>query len=363
MVGQRTLNPFILVRIQVPEQMQTFFEIFLIIILILLNGYFSLSEIALLSAKKSRLRRMAKSGDKKAEAALALIRNSSEMLSAVQIGITSIGIFAGAFSGATVSRYVEAFLITIPLLTPIAHGLSVVIVVLVITYFSLIIGELVPKQIALSHPEHRALAVARPIRLFMRATTPLVKFLSMSTHAVLRLLGIKLTPEQVISEEEIKLLIAEGTETGVFEKTEQKMVERIFHLGNLPIKAFMTPREQIVWIDVKDTVEIIRQKTVGSDRSVFPVCDGNVDTYLGAIEIKDVFAHVLSGTIGEIDLPKLIQPVLQIDIEMPSLVAIERLKRSHISIALVTEKNTKKIAGIISFHDILEAIVGEFKSA
>lgn len=338
-------------------------EIILIIALVVLNGYFALSEIALLSVKKRRLKHLAKQGNKDAEDALFLARKSSEMLSTIQIAITMIGIFAGAFGGATVAEHLENSLSKFPSIAAYSEPISVALVVIVITYLSLIIGEIVPKQIALSNPEKLSLKVAGPIKMIMKVAGPLVKVLSVSTAGLLRLLHIKSVPEQVITEEEIKLLIAEGTESGAFEKSEQKMVENVFHLGNRPIKDFMTPNKEVVWLDIRDSLSVIRAKITTSDRSVFPVCDGNIENNLGAIEAKDVLTHLFENESENVDLQALIQPVMRIFADVPSLVAIERLKRSSISIALVTEKTAHKTVGIISFHDILEAIVGEFKGA
>ncbi len=338
-------------------------EIVLIVALIVLNGYFSLSEIALLSVKKSRLKHLSKQGNVKAQKALFLTRKSPEMLSTVQIGITMIGIFAGAFGGATVAEHMEQWLQTFTTLAVYAEPISVAVVVIIITFLSLVIGELVPKQIALSNPEKISLRVAGPITLIMRFATPAVALLSRSTAFFLKLLRIKSATEQIVSEEEIKLLIAEGAESGVFERAEQKMVESIFHLGNRPISDFMTPDEEVVWLDINDSVETIRNKITGSDRSVFPVCEGSLDKNLGAIETKDVLSHLFKNEKGGIDLQALVQPVMHINADVPSLVAIERLKRSSVSIVLITDnKGTGDVLGIISFHDILEAIVGEFKS-
>lgn len=339
------------------------FEITLIIALIILNGYFSMSEIALLSVKKSRLRHLSKIGNKKAENALFLTRHSSEMLSTVQIGITTIGILAGAFGGATVAEYLEKYLLRFPSISAYSGAISVTIVVVIITYLSLVIGELVPKQIALSNPEKRSLKVAGTIKMIMKISTPLVRILSTSTNGLLALFRITPASDQVVTEEEIKLLIAEGAESGVFERAEQKMVESIFHLGNRPIKDFMTPSEKVVWLDINDPIDQIRNKITGSDKSVFPICDGNLNKNLGAIEAKDVLNHLFDAGFENIDLKSLIQPVIRIDAEVPSLVAIERLKKSSISIVLITEKSSNNIIGIISFHDILEEIVGEFQNA
>lgn len=340
-----------------------FFEIIIIIALIILNGYFSMSEIALLSVKKSRLRHLSKQGNKKAKNALFLTRNSSEMLSTIQIGITTIGILAGAFGGATLAEYLEEYLNQFTSVSAYSGAISVAVVVIVITYFSLVIGELVPKQLALSNPERRSLKVAGTIKMILKISSPLVKLLSSSTNALLKLLRIKPAVEQLVTEEEIKLLIAEGAESGVFERAEQKMVERIFHLGNRPIKDFMTSREKVVWLDINDPIEEIKRKITTSDKSVFPICDGSLNKNMGAIETKDVLNHLFDTDFDNMDLNSIIQPVMHINAEVPSLVAIERLKKSAISIVLITEKSSNNIIGIISFHDILEEIVGEFQSS
>lgn len=340
-----------------------FFEIIIIIGLIVLNGYFSMSEIALLSVKKSQLRHLSKQGNRKAKNALFLTRNSSEMLSTVQIGITTISILAGAFGGATLAEYLEKYLNQFSYFSAYSGAISVAVVVIAITYFSLVIGELVPKQIALSNPEKRSLKVAGTIKMILKISGPLVKLLSSSTSVILKLLHINPASEQSVSEEEIKLLIAEGTESGVFERAEQKMVERIFHLGNRPIKDFMTSREKVVWLDINDPIEEIRRKITTSDKSVFPICDGSLNKNIGAIETKDVLNHLFDKGFDNMDLKSIIQPVMRINAEVPSLVAIERLKKSEISIVLITEKSSNNIIGIISFHDILEEIVGEFQSS
>lgn len=337
-------------------------EIVLIIALIILNGYFSMSEIALLSVKKSRLKHLSKQGNKKAQNALYLTRKSSEMLSTVQIGITVIGIFAGAFAGATVAEHLENLLAKFSIIAAYSEPISVAIIVVVITYLSLVIGELVPKQIALSNPERLSLKVAGPIKIIMSIGTPLVKILSSSTAVLLKLLRIKPASEQIVTEEEIKLLIADGAESGVFERSEQKMVESIFNLGNRPIKNFLTPNKEVIWLDINDPISEIRRKITDSDRSVFPVCDGDVNKNIGAVEVKDVLTRLFDNGMENINLKSLVQPVMRIDADVPSLVAIERLKRSSISIVLINDKTTNNILGIISFHDILEAIVGEFRS-
>lgn len=336
-------------------------EIIIIIGLIVLNGYFALSEIALLSVKKSRLKYLAKQANIKAQKALSLIRQSPEMLSTIQIAITAIGIFAGAFGGATVAEHLESWLSRYQPIAAYSEPISVTVVVIVITYFSLIIGELVPKQMALSNAEKLSLKVAGTITTLMRISTPLVKLLSASTTGLLKLLRIKPAPEHIITEEEIKLLIAGGVENGTFEKAEQKMVENILHLGNRPIKDFMTPNKEVVWFDANDSIPIIKGKISTSESSVFPVCQNNIRHPIGAVESNDILTHLLTNGVDKTNLKSLIQPVIHIDASLPALVAIDRLKKSSISIAFITDKTTNEILGIMSFHDILEAVVGEFQ--
>ncbi|MDD5469901.1 MAG: hemolysin family protein [Candidatus Peribacteraceae bacterium] len=336
-------------------------EILIIAGLIVLNGYFALSEIALLSVKKSRLKYLAKQGNTKAQKALLLVRQSPEMLSTIQIAITTIGIFAGAFGGATVAEHFANWLSTYQSIAAYSEAISVTIVVIVITYFSLIIGELVPKQMALSNSEKLSLQVAGTITTLMKICTPMVHVLSASTTGLLKLLRIQPAPEHTITEEEIKLLIAGGVESGAFEKAEQKMVENIFHLGNRPITDFMTPNKEVVWLDVSDPILVIKDKISTSESSVFPVCQGNIHHPIGAIESNDILTHLFTNGLEKTNLKSLIQPVMRIDANLPSMVAIDRLKKSSISIAFVTDKTTDKIVGIMSFHDILEAVVGEFQ--
>lgn len=336
-------------------------EIIVIVALIVLNGYFALSEIALLSVKKSRLKQLAQQGNIKAQKALSLIRKSPEMLSTIQIAITTIGIFAGAFGGATVAEHLANALAHYSLLAPYSEAIGVTIVVIVITFFSLIIGELVPKQMALSNSEKLSLQVAGTITALMIFFKPIVRVLSASTKGLLKLLRVKPAVENIITEEEIKLLIAGGVESGAFEEAEQKMVENIFYLGNCPIKNFMTPHQQIVWFDVKDTLDVIKEKISTSESYVFPVCEKNIHHPIGAVESNDILTHLINNGPNKINLKSLIQPVMHIDANVPSLVAINRLRKSSISMAFITDKTTKEILGIMSFHDILEAVVGEFQ--
>jgi putative hemolysin len=338
------------------------FEIIIILGLICLNGYFALAEIALLSVKKSHLQYLVQQGNKKAKKVLFLTKRSPEMLSTIQIAITAVGIFAGAFGGATVAKHLGKWFLQYEILAPYSEAISVAIVVLLITYVSLVIGELVPKQIALSHPEKFALKVSGTVILLMKITNPLVKTLSISTKGILKLFRIRPIQEKPITEEEIKLLMAEGVKTGTFEKSEFKMVENIFHLGNRPIKDFMTPKKEILWIDINDSLSSIETKIKSNeDITIFPVQKENNNQCIGAIETNDILNELLTHNAQKFNLKKLIQKVMYIDANTPSMTAIDQLRKSSIKIAFVSNKNNGNVLGIISFHDILEAIVGEFR--
>ena len=337
-------------------------EIIIILVLIVLNGFFALSEIALLSARKSRLKQSAKEGNKKAQDALSLAQKPSEMLSTIQIGITSIGIIAGAFGGATIAERMEEALKVYPLFAPYSEAISVFIVIIFITYLSLIIGELVPKQIALANPEKIFLMVARPVRFIMKITKPVVKLLSYSSEKVLKIFRIKPVSENTVTEEDVRLLIVEGTESGAFEKAEQKMVENIFHIGNRPIKDFMTSKKELIWLGVNDSIVEIKKKISVSDKTTFLVYKDKPENVLGAVETNDILAYLVDHGWDNFNLEKIIQPVTSLHANLPALITIERLKNLSINIALIKDEKSKKIIGLISFHDILEAIVGVFKT-
>lgn len=335
-------------------------EILIIAGLIVLNGYFSMSEIALLSVKRSRLISLSRQGDERAKNALYLVRNSSEMLSTIQVAITVIGIFTGAFGGVTVAEYLELWLNNFPIISPYSEAISVFIVVSILTYFALVVGELVPKQIALANAEKFSLKVAGQIMWIMKITAPLVKVLSLSTKGLIKLLRINSKAKNIVTEEEIKLLIAEGVKMGTFEQTEFKMVQNIFHLGNRPIRDFITPNNEVAWIKANDSILTVKEKIRLSDNTVYPVYRESINKPLGAIETNDILTHLVSLGPDKIDLEPLIQPIMYIKGNVPSLVAINRLKKASVKIVLVKDEHSEKILGVLSFHDILEAIVGEF---
>lgn len=331
-------------------------ELLITLLLILINGVFSLSETAFVSARKARLQQRAESGDARAQEALELINAPNRFLSTVQIGITLIGILAGAFGGATLAAPLSIYLARIPWLAPYAETLSFALVVVVITYLSLVIGELAPKRIALNAPERIATAVVRPMRLLSTLASPLIALLSLSTEAVLRLLQVRPSAEPPVTEEEITHMIAQGREAGVFEETEQDLVERVFRLGDRRVSALMTPRIDIAWIDINDPIEQIHQIIREKDRTRFPVCQDTLDNVLGLLQVRDLYAQLVSGQ--PLNLRAIIQPALFVPESTRAFTLLERFKQVGKSIALVVQEYGE-IEGLITLTDLLEALVGD----
>jgi putative hemolysin len=336
------------------------FEASVVILLIIINGIFAMSEIAVVSARKTRLQQWAEEGNPKARAALELANNPNRFLSTIQIGITLIGILAGAFGGATIARELAVMLDTIPWLAPYSHPLSLVLVVLVITYLSLVVGELVPKRLALNNPERLALAVAGPMQLLSRLAYPAVHLLGLSTERILRTLGVQPSTEPPVTEEDIRALIEQGTQAGMFEAAEQEMVERVFRLGDRRVSAVMTPRTEIVWLDIEASAAEIRQTITTSVHSRFLVADGSLDDILGVVHAKDLLAHILGGQ--TLDLSATLQQPLYVPESMRALKALELFKQSATHIALVINEYGG-IQGLVTPSDILEAIVGDLPEA
>src|SRR5919109_1853156 len=252
-------------------------EILILILLILTNGLFSLAEMAVVSARKVRLQQRAEEGNKAAKTALSLAAQPTRFLSTVQIGITLIGILSGAFGGATVAETLAAYFAQFPALQPYSEAIGVGIVVTVITYFSLVIGEMVPKRLALNNAERIATSVAPIMQFVATIARPFVSLLSASTELVVRLLGIKPASEPTVTEEEVKILIEQGRETGVFEDVEQEIVERVFRLSDRTVNSLMTHRSEMVWLDVEDPLEENLKKILATGRSNCVVCKGDFD--------------------------------------------------------------------------------------
>jgi len=337
----------------------TFLEILIIFILILFNGFFSMSEIAIVSARKVRLEQRADEGDKGADRALELSKHTGKFLSSVQIGITLVAMLTGAFGGATLAERLTQSLARVPWLATTAATLSLVIVVLLTTYFSLVIGELIPKKIALNNPEKIASKVSGIMSFVSKLTSPLTRLLSASTDLGVRLLGIKPSGEPPITEEEIRVLIDQGTQVGVFGEAEQDMVEGIFRLNDRSINAIMTPRTDITWLDADDSIEEILKVIIESPYSRFPVSRESLDNVLGILKSKDLLEKQLSGE--SYQLVDLLQKPLFIPENTPAMRVLE-LEREHgVHEALVIDEYGG-VLGFVTLFDVLEAIIGELPS-
>lgn len=333
-----------------------FLEIFVIIALVLLNGFLAMSEMAILTARKTRLQVLADKGDRDAKAALALAEKPEDFLSSVQIGITLVGIIAGVYGGATIAEHLGLYLQSLAFVNPHGETMAVIIVVGVITYLSLLLGELVPKRIALSSPEKIAAQTAGFMRFFKQLTYPLVRVLTASTNGVLDLFRVPPPAPAEVTEAEVKELIEQGTQTGVFEEAEQDMVESVLTLGNKPISALMTPRTEIVWHDLDDSVQTFHDKIKDNARSVFPIGQGSLDNVLGVVHARDYLTHTLNNK-NQDDLKDLIQDALFVVESTPVLKVVEMFKRSGIQIAFVIDEHGV-VQGLVTITDVLEAIIG-----
>ncbi|AFY44860.1 hemolysin family protein [Nostoc sp. PCC 7107] len=331
-------------------------EILIILVLIIANGIFSMSEMAIVSARKVRLQQLANQGDPKARAALKLAESPNNFLSTVQVGISLIGILTGAFGGATIASRLAVYVKLIPVLAPYSEPVSFGIVVLIITYLSLIIGELVPKRLALNNPEKIAAFVAIPMRALAALASPAVHLLSASTELVLRILGITPSDEPQVTEEEIKILIEQGTEAGTFEEAEQDMVERVFRLGDRPVSSFMTPRPDIIWLDLEDTAEENRQKMTENGYSRYPVCQGGLDNVLGIIPVTDLLARSFRNE--SLDLTVGLRQPVFVPESTRGLKVLELFKQTITHMAIVVDEYGV-IQGLVTLNDIMSEIVGD----
>ncbi|GBE91910.1 hemolysin family protein [Nostoc cycadae] len=331
-------------------------EILIILVLIIANGIFSMSEMAIVSARKVRLQQLANQGDAKARAALKLAESPNNFLSTVQVGISLIGILTGAFGGATIANRLAVYVKLIPVLAPYSEPVSFGIVVLIITYLSLIIGELVPKRLALNNPERIAAFVAIPMRALAALASPAVHLLSASTELVLRILGITPSDEPQVTEEEIKILIEQGTEAGTFEEAEQDMVERVFRLGDRPVSSFMTPRPDIIWLDLEDTAEENRQKMTENGYSRYPVCQGGLDNVLGIIPVTDLLARSFRNE--SLDLTVGLRQPVFVPESTRGLKVLELFKQTITHMAIVVDEYGV-IQGLVTLNDIMSEIVGD----
>ncbi len=334
-------------------------EALIILLLIVINGVFALAEVAVLASRKARLQHLAKEGGHKAKAALELAESPNRFLSTVQIGITLIGVLAGAFGGATIAEEIAAYLKAFPSLSPHAESIGLGLVVLVITYLSLVIGELVPKRIALRSPERITTLVALPMQWLSTLVSPFVSILTFSTDVVTRLIGLRDSKEPPVTEQEITVMIEQGTQAGVFEPAEHSMVKRVFRLGDRSVGSLMTVRQDIVWIDLDDPLDENLKKLTSNSYSRVPVCRGDLDNVEGILRAKDLLNQCLTCGIPEIK--GVLQEPMFVPETLPALKLLEKMKESRTHIILVVDEYGT-VKGLVTLNDILEAIVGDMPS-
>ena len=327
-------------------------EILIIFGLILINGVFSMAEIALVSARKARLEGQANKGDEKAKAALKLSNNPDVFLSTVQVGITLIGILTGIFSGENLKTPLIEYFNRFDWSRDYSNGIATTIIVVILTYFSLVLGELVPKRIGLSRPEFLAKNFAKPMSWLSKITFPFIWLLTSSTHIIVKLFKLKVSDNQV-TEEEIKAMVAEGSEHGAIEEEEKEIIERLFHLGDRNITSLMTHRTDIAWFDGSETVQQVKDKMDTVIYSSYPVCEETVDNIKGIISVKDLLKAPPDVLLKDIAKPALFVPENNTAYQL-----LEKFKETKIhGCFIVNEYGT--LEGMITLNDILEAIVGD----
>jgi putative hemolysin len=334
-------------------------EFLFLLLLILMNGLFAMSEIAVVASRKARLQQLTDEGKAGAGAALELAAEPRHFLSAIQVGITLIGILSGAFGEATIAAGLSGRIARVPALAPHAETIALTVVVVAITFFSLILGELVPKRIALRNPEGIAATVARPMRLLAKAAHPLVWFLSFTTESVLKLFGSGPVSTPPVTEEEIKVMMEQGAEAGVFEQEEQQLVANVFRLDRQKVGAIMTPRMDVVYLDVEDTPGESQRKIRESAHSVMPVCRGSILNVLGIVHANDLLGQALSGE--PFDLRSSLKTPLFVPETATAMKLLEMFKKSGRHVAFVVDEYGD-VQGLVTTNDVLESIVGDIPS-
>lgn len=329
------------------------YEIFILGSLIIINGLFVMSEIALVSARRARLETMAKKGDEKAKDALELSENPEKFLSTAQIFITLIAILTGVYSGEKFGSYMQPYVEKIEFLKPYAETISTVIIVIVVTFLSIIFGELVPKRLGMLRAEKIARVVAAPMNVLSVITHPIVWLLSKISQLFFKIFNIKTSADNAVTEEEIKAMVAEGSEHGAIEEEEKEIIERLFHLGDRNITSLMTHRTDIVWFDEQETVQQIKDRIEELAYSTYPVCDKVVDEIKGIVSVKD-----LVKAAPEAKLQQLCKPAMFVPENNTAYQVLEKFKSTKIHTCfIVNEYGT--LEGMITLNDIMEAIVGD----
>jgi putative hemolysin len=316
-----------------------------------------MSEIAIISSRKARLEHLSQKGSHRSTTALELANSPGVFLSTVQVGMTAIGIIAGAFSGVTLAEKLVNYLHTIPLTAKYSEFLGFFIVIVIITYLSLIIGELVPKRIAINNPEKVAIIISFPMKLLSIAAKPIVSFLTFSTNIILKLLGVEPSVEPSVTEEEIKILIRDGKTAGVIEKAEQDILNSVFKFGDKKVESMMTPRTQIAWLDINSSGDENLKTITESNFSHYPVCNETIDNLIGIVRIKDIFKDQIEKK--ELNLKEnLLQPLF-VPETSKALKLLERFKETKHHIAVVIDEYGG-IQGLVTLTDLVEEVLGEF---
>lgn len=328
-------------------------EIFILLALILVNGLFVMSEIALVSARKSRLENLANKGDHTARRALDLANNPEVFLSAAQIGITLIAILTGVYSGERFGNYLQPSIEKIGLLRPYAQTISTTIIVIIVTFLSIVFGELIPKRVGLLKAEKIARVVALPVLYFSKATHPFVWLLNKTSNLFLDILNIKANADNSVTEEEIKAIISEGTEQGAIEEVEQEIIERVLHLSDRNITSLMSHRSDIIWFDMNDTEDSIREKIIEDPHSVYPICDKDLDNIKGVVSLKDLYV-----TNDFLAFKTIMKPAVFVPENITAYRLLERFKQQRVTSCFIVDEYGS-LQGMVTVNDILTALVGE----
>lgn len=329
-------------------------DILIILGLILFNGLLSMSEMSVVSARKSRLELEAKKGNKSAKKALDLSNNPDNFFSTIQIGITLIGIVTGLFSGEAFAADLAKVLEKIPFIVPYAYGVSETIIVIVVTYLTLILGELVPKRLGLVKAEGIAKTIAQPMIILARVTYPLVWMLSKSTGIIIKLLGLDKSADNKVTEEEVKAVMKESLDDGEIEEVEHDIVERVFNLGDRTVSSIMTHRKEMVWLDINESAENLKLKVKENVFNTYPVVDGDIDKILGVVHLKNIFEVADSN---DFEIKDILKEAFYVPEDMCVYDALEKFKEARMKSAIVTDE-FGGVMGIVTIKDILEALVG-----
>ena len=332
----------------------TILEIIIILILIILTGYLSMAELAVVSIRKAKMQKYLEEGNKNAEIVMELLEDPNEFLSTVQIGISLIGVLTGAFGGVTLAEPLASMISFVPYSEPI----SVAIVVIITTYLTLVVGEIVPKVIALNDPERVSLKVAKSMVILSKVSKPVSFVLAKSSSFLLWLLRIENKSDDIVTEEEIELMIKEGREDGTIEQEEEDIIKRVFKLDDQKVESIMTPRNEIIWIDLEDERDVNKVKIIESKRSIFPIASGELDDFIGVVQAKDILSAMFSEE--KFDVQKIVKEPLVVSEHLETLELLKEFKENqgYVHMSLVVDE-FGSVEGLITLNDLLEGIVGD----